>query len=168
MVRDNELRAAAKRIVEQGPGPWPAEDWSCLLALVHRAIPQLAHKTMIYKCDDCGFEWEVYLALGLEGPDELSANHLVLPVPFVAGTCEVWRPPPGEEPAAGLRNLKRCGGAMQHVRFQEDRSFAPSLIPDDAPRFVLPTSAAGGDAPCGRLEIPTPALVRARRAGSEN
>lgn len=164
---ENEIAKAAQKIVGQGPGPWPDEDWSSLLSLIHRATGQLAHRTMIYKCDDCGFEWEVYLCLGLEGPDELQAAGLVLPVPFVAGTCEVWRPPPGEEPSDDLRNLKRCGGAMQHVRFREDRSFAPSLIPDDAPRFVLPLTAAGGDAPCGRLEVPTPALVRARRAGTE-
>lgn len=161
----NEIAKAAKRIVEQEEVPWPAEDWSALLSLIHRAVPQLAHKTMTYACDDCGFEWEVYLALGLEGPDELSAGHLVLPVPFVAGRCEVWRPPAGEEPKADLTNLSACGGTMQHVRFQDDRSFAPSLIPDDAPRFVLPLSAAGGDAPCGRLEVPTPALVRMRSAG---
>lgn len=167
MAGQNEIAVAAQKIVEQGPGPWPAEDWSALLSLIHRATGQLAWKTMIYACEDCGFEWEVYLSLGLEGPDELSAAGLVLPVPFIAGKCDVWRPPAGEEAKPDLTNLKPCGGSMQHVRWEEDRTFAPSLIPDDAPRFVLPLSAAGGDAPCGRLEVPTPALVRMRSAARD-
>ena len=153
----NEFEVAAKRIVEQGEGPWPDADWTVLVSLTERAIASLGWRTMNYKCEKCGFEWAVYLTLGCEGPPELKEKGLALAVPFVAGRCPSW---PG---------MKTCDGSMQHVRFADDQTFFPRLIPDDAPRFVLPTTSAGGEggAPCGRLEIPMPALVRARRFWNE-
>lgn len=162
----NEYQQAAERIVSQGMGPWPDEDWTCLVALTEKAVAQLAWGTMTYECEECGFAWDVYLTFGCEGPPALKDVGLAVAVPFIAGTCEVWRPPEGEELKSDLTNLKRCGGAMRHVRWQDDQRFEPSLIPDDAPRFVLPRSSAGGT-PSGHLEIPEPALVRARQAGSE-
>jgi hypothetical protein len=159
----NEYEKAAARI-DQGQGPWPAEDWTVLAALIDQAVGSLCGLTMNYRCEDCGFEWEVYLALGLEGPGALKQAGLALPVPFVI-SCPAWRAPEGEEVNPELTNLRPCEGSMTHVRWSDDRLLAPPEIPpDDAPRFVLPDSSAGESPPCGRLEIPGPALVRARRS----
>lgn len=168
-VMENEYASAAKRIVDQDVGPWPDEDWTVLVALTEKAVGSLAWSTMTYRCEKCGFEWEVYLGLGVEGPPELKDRGLALPVPFVIGRCPAWTPKDGVA-KPDLSNLEACEGEMTHVEWSRDRKLnPPELVPDDAPRFVLPSASAGGEggAPCGRLEIPMPALVRARRSWEE-
>lgn len=61
-----------------------------------------------------------------------------------------------------MRHMGSCDGSMSHVRFQGDREFAPILIPDHAPRFVL-----GHWHDVAQLVIPTPALAWARRFHGE-
>lgn len=150
----DELATAANRVIEQGPGPWPNEDYTVLLALTREAAARFGWAAMTYECAKCGFSWEIWCALGVEGPPDLKERGLSIASPFGIGRCPSW---PQMEP---------CDGEMSHVRFSEDRHFAPRMIPDDAPRFVLPDTAAGG-AMSARLEIPLPALVRARRAGTD-
>jgi hypothetical protein len=137
------------------PGPWPDEIYTAMLAMTRQAVSQLGHLTMTYYCDACGFEWKVWCTLGCEGPPELKEQGLALAVPF-GMTCPAWP------------DMQPCKGTMSHVRWHEDLSYAPpQLIPEDAPRFVLPETGSGEQFPCGRLEIPMPAMVRARRFHSD-
>jgi len=159
---DNSLVRAADALVADHkggePGPWPPEVWTQLHALIRQVPGQLAHMGMHYRCEDCKFEWLVYLTIGLEGPEPLKANDLALPVPFGI-SCPRWGEAPGYTP---------CGGSMLHVDWSRDQHFAPLvLIPDNAPRFVMPDTAVGEDAPCGHLEMPMPALIRGRRGEGE-
>ena len=62
--------------------------------------------------------------------------------------------------------MQTCNGHMSHVEWNRDKEFAPQLVPDDAPRFLLPHTAFRGDEGA-TLEIPTPALVYARRWHNE-
>jgi hypothetical protein len=170
MPASNSLAAAAAKLVEgRELGPWPDEVYVQLLALTRQAAVSVAWSTMNYRCEACSFEWEVYLALGCEGPPELKEVGLAVAVPFVI-ECRAWVPDedvPAETPPELA--IKACEGHMQHVDWARDRTLSPpALIPEDAPRFVLPETGSGESFPCGRLEIPTPALVRARRSGSES
>jgi hypothetical protein len=119
--------------------------------IVRQAVGDLCHAAFRYKCKDCGFDWWVWMGLGIEGPGDLHQKRLALPCPFII-QCPAWP------------DMKPCRGEMNHVDWDEDQRFtAPVLPPDDVPRFILPES--GGD--CGHLHIPTPALVKARRAMNE-
>lgn len=155
------LTDAIERLL--GPGPDVFDKPSCetMLLLVRGAVERLAWGTMNYRCEQCGFEWEIWLSLGVEGPADLREVGLYVASPFTV-RCPAWP------------KMQACGGTMSHVRFSDDvrfgfngdRSNTPKLIPDDAPRFVLPYSvSSGGEG--ARLEMPTDALVRARRALNE-
>lgn len=130
------------------------------VALVREAVATLGWSTMKYGCGTCGFEWEVWLALGVEGPPSLRTANLMVPAPFTTGRCPAWPVRPGAtaEDRARFRHLTRCEGEMSHVRFSEDREFAPTLIPDDVPRFTLDPWHEHGV-----LVISSPALIAARR-----
>lgn len=125
------------------------------LQAVATAVDRLCWGSMAYRCDICGFEWEVWMALGVEGPPHLRNQGLYVATPFMAGRCPAW-------PIASAEEMVSCGGGMRHVRFDGDRQFEPCVAPDDVPRFVLPRAqwglSGGAD-----LEVPTAALVRARR-----
>lgn len=156
----SKLEVAAERLVptpeQVGSGtefPWQL--------LTRTAVGQLAHGTMTYECDTCGFHWRVWLALGVEGPQALRDARLYVPAPFTVGSCPAWpiNPDATEEERAQLRDMFRCPGRMAHVRFSEDERFgAPRLMPDEVPRFVLDDDHAQG-----RLSMPTAAMVAARR-----
>jgi hypothetical protein len=148
------VQAAAERLLTDDPDPFDEPRWAALLALVREAVEQLGWGTMTYACDTCPFEWAVWLSLGVEGPPALRKAGLYIAAPFMLSRCPAWP------------QMQPCGGRMKHVRWDGDQEFEPQPIPDDAPRFVLPhsLSAAGEGA---RLEIPTPALVRARRVLNE-
>lgn len=142
----NALGEMAKRLVADA-APFEAGQQEAHLALVRAAVARLGWGTMLYACEACGFEWEVWLSLGVEGPPALREESLYVAAPFMV-RCPAWP------------NMTPCPGKMPHVRWADDREFEARPIPDDAPRFVLPYS--GGDG--ATLEIPGPALVRARRA----
>jgi hypothetical protein len=118
--------------------------------LVREAVGLLGWGTMTYRCDACGFKWEVWLSLGVEGPPSLRDNGLYVASPFTLSSCPAWP------------NMTRCSGSMAHVNFRGDREFPPTLIPDDVPRFVLDNWHD-----CADLVIPTPALIYARRFHNE-
>jgi hypothetical protein len=134
-------------------------------ALVREAIAALGWGTMTYACDECGFEWEVWLALGVEGPPPLRDAGLYVPSPFSAGRCPAWPLKPGAtaEDRATFTHLAACDGRMTHVRWGDDREFDPALTPDDAPRFVIDAWHN-----CAQLVIPEPARIRAGRFHHEN
>ena len=127
--------------------------------LVREAVASLGWGTMTYACDTCGFEWSVWLSLGVEGPPALRDAGLYLASPMWAGACPAWpiKPDATPEERAQLRHMAKCDGRMGHVRFREDREFAAKLIPDDAPRFIV------GPYDSAHLVIPEDALVAARR-----
>lgn len=151
--------AAAINDVEPGyPSPVPR------VALVREAVAALCWGTMAYRCDACGFEWDVWLGLGVEGPPAIRDYGLYAASPFTVGSCPAWpvNPNASAEEKATFRHLGKCDGGMTHVRFGDDREFAPMLPPDDAPRFVLDHWYD-----CATLVIPEPALIRARRFHAE-
>jgi len=169
-MAENALARAAEALTTDlkagEPGPWPAEVWTALHGLIVQVPTQLAHMGMHYRCDQCKFEWLVYLTLGLEGPEPLKAANLTLPVPFGVG-CPRWFPPKVPEVDPG--GYTKCEGTMLHVDWSRDVVFdALTLIPDNAPRFVLPESSVGDDPPCGHFTMPGPALVRGRSGGEFN
>lgn len=146
---------AINRLHDEGPDPFEAATFEASLALIRTAVDRLAWGTMTYRCQACGFEWRIWLSLGVEGPPQFRASGLYLAAPFMV-RCPAW---PG---------MKGCDGQMQHVRWIEDETFRePVLIPDAVARFVLPYSADRGDTGA-RLEIPGPALIRARQAMNED
>lgn len=158
----SRIATAAKMNFEQGS---PGEDSPVPhRLLVGEAVTQLGWGTMTYACETCGFEWKVWLTLGVEGPPSLREHDLYVPAPFTLSSCPAWpvNPDATEDERAGLRHMHACTGRMSHVRFREDEEFAPRLIPDDAPRFVL-----DGWADHGAIVMPTPALIRARRHHAE-
>jgi hypothetical protein len=119
--------------------------------LAAQAARDLCWGTMRYRCESCGFDWRVWLALGVEGPASLKSRCLYMPCPFTI-SCPAWP------------NMQPCEGHMSHINWAEDERFPePQLPPDSVPRFVLPDS--GGT--CARLLIPDLALVEARRALNE-
>lgn len=138
------------------------------LLAVREAVGRLGWGTMTYACERCKFEWEVWLSLGVEGPPALREHGLYIASPFMLGSCPARpiRPDADENERAQFRHLGACEGHMSHVRFDEDREFEPKLIPDDAPRFVLPHTVWRPDEGAD-LEIPEPALIRARRFHDE-
>lgn len=70
----------------------------------------------------CGFQHQVWLGLGVEGPPEVRADlDLFIPAPMGCGGCP------------------DCGRRLQHIRWNSDEEFAPVAIPDDAARFYVPT-----------------------------
>lgn len=151
------LIAAAK--ANYGAGTDPGQPMIPARLLVREAVATLGWGSMIYQCDACGFEWHVWLALGVEGPPSLRAAGLYIAAPFTAGKCPSWpvKPDATDEDRANFRHLTQCAGTMGHVRFKSDREFYPTLIPDDAPRFVI------GAYDSADLVIPEDALVRAQR-----
>jgi hypothetical protein len=155
------LIEAAERQFAGGPGaPVPVPQ----VVLVREAVALLGWGTMVYACDRCGFEWKVWLALGVEGPPNVKSLGLYVPAPFKAGRCPSWpvKPDATPEERATFRHLTRCDGEIGHVRFREDEEFEPALIPDDSPRFVLDHWYD-----CAHLHVPEPALIVARRFHSE-
>ena len=156
MASEHALEHAAKRLLEGDPADraFDVPTYEALLALTREAVARLGWGTMTYACDTCSFEWEIWLALGVEGPPALREASLYIAAPVMLGSCPAWP------------DMTTCPGGMKHVRWNDDREFPPTLIPDDAPRFVLPSSLSGGGEGAS-LVIPTPALVRARRALNE-
>lgn len=151
------IQGAAERLLEGDPAEHAFDEprYAALLALVREAVAGLGWGTMTYACDTCEFEWEVWLSFGVEGPPALRDAGLYVAAPFGLSSCPAWP------------DMRSCGGRMSHVRWSDDRRFcSPALIPDDVPRFVLPRSLSGGGEGAA-LEIPTPAVVRARRALNE-
>lgn len=134
------------------------------VVLVREAVALLGWATMTYQCEACRFEWEIWMALGVEGPPALREAGLYVPAPFTLGSCPAWpvKIDATPEERARFQHVTRCDGSMSHVRWREDREFAPTLIPDDAPRFVLDPWHG-----CGQLVMPEPALIAARRFHSE-
>ncbi len=152
------LIEAAKAVQPGAPGEEPVVPY---VALVREAVASLVWGSMFYRCNACSFEWEVFLAFGVEGPSTLRETGLYVASPFVVGSCPAWpiKADATEEERAQLRHMGRCEGRMSHVDWKRDREFkAAQLSPDDAPRFVL-----DGWHGLAALLIPTPALVRARR-----
>jgi hypothetical protein len=127
---------------------------------VREAVATLGWGTMAYRCEDCGFEWDIWLSLGVEGPPSLRESGLYAASPFTLSSCPAWpvNPAATEAERAMFLHLKPCASRMSHVRFDDDRVFAPSPIPDACPRFVLD---AWHDT--AALVIPEPALIAARR-----
>lgn len=150
------LIAAAAANIDEGAYDPPVPH----VALVREAIATLAWGTMNYRCEACGFEWEVWLGLGVEGPAGLRDHGLYVASPFTISRCPAWpiKQDATPEERAQLRHMVPCDGRMTHVRFCADREFGPTLVPDDAPRFVLDAWDVAA-----QLVIPTPALVRARQ-----
>lgn len=155
------------RVMPKDAEPFHGDESQAAAALlVERAVRDLCWGDMLYHCDTCGFEWRVGLALGVEGPQSLRDRELYVPAPFTF-SCPAWAK--GDEQNAlelppGTPNVKPCDGAMSHVQWGADRHFAlPELLAEDVPRFVLPDSGYGS----GRLLMPGPAIVRARRSGAE-
>lgn len=134
------------------------------VVLVREAVALLGWGTMTYACDRCGFEWKVWLGFGVEGPEALREHGLYVPSPFTAGTCPSWpiKPDATTDDRKLFQHLTKCDGRMGHVRWGEDETFGPLLIPDDAPRFVLDTWYEAA-----QLVIPEPALIYARRFHSD-
>lgn len=153
------IAAAAANVPQPGDGPRVPQ-----VVLVREAVASLGWGTMTYACEACGFEWRVWLGLGVEGPPSLREVGLYVACPFVVGRCPAWPVKPGatDEDRARFAHLTRCDGQMSHVRFAQDETFAPRLMPDDAPRFVLDTWYDAA-----QLVIPEPALIRARQFHSE-
>lgn len=127
------------------------------------AVRNLGHLTMTYRCESCGYEVEVWCALGVEGPLALKDAGRYVAAPFGV-PCPAWpiRADATEEERKTYRHLGRCDGMMSHVEWSRDREVEPSLIPDEAPRFVVDP-----DADCGRLVYTEGALVSARRWHNE-
>jgi hypothetical protein len=154
------IRAAARNVaaMREIPGGEPLMPH---VALVREAVTALGWGTMAYRCDSCGFEWDIWLTLGVEGPPSLRDHDLYVASPFTLSSCPAWPVKPGAtaDERATFAHLGRCEGRMSHVRFADDRQFGElRLIPDDAPRFVLdPWYEAA------QLVLSEPALVRARR-----
>lgn len=123
------------------------------------AVRGLAHATMRYRCEDCGYVVEIWLALGVEGPEALREAKLYVPCPFTA-RCVSWKLKDEytEEERKIFQHLEPCTGTLSHVEWNLDRSFAPRPMPLDVPRFVL-----SRDYDCGTLVWPKDALVKARR-----
>lgn len=118
--------------------------------LVREAVALLGWGSMRYRCSACGFEWDIWLALGVEGPPELREAGLYLASPFTIGWCPAWP------------QMQTCDGRMSHIDFHADTAFPPLLIPDDAPRFVIDEWHH-----TARLHVPEPALIAARRFHNE-
>ncbi len=90
---------------------------------------------MHYQCATCGKIEPVYIEEGLEGgPDpELHGGLNHLPVPFII-RCEECIP----DSELGINRFPY--GAMEHVRWDLDRIFEPSIeVPAGARYFRLPT-----------------------------
>lgn len=118
------------------------------LAMVREGVGRLGWSTMAYRCGQCRFEWDVWLALGVEGPEALREGNLYVAAPF-GMSCRA------------SPKMQACAGTMSHVRLGQDKVFGPTLIPDDAPRFVLPHMIQGSEG--ATLVVPEMAYVRARR-----
>ena len=56
--------------------------------------PPIVHGAFIYRCEDCGNEWRMWLEVGVEGKDK------IMPSPFTIG-CE-------------------CGGWAEHIDWHKD------------------------------------------------
>lgn len=134
------------------------------VALIREAVVTLGWGTMIYSCEHCGFEWRVWLSLGVEGPPTLRDAELFVPAPFGGIRCPAWPIKSGAtaEERARFQHMTACTGSMSHVRFAADEEFEPRLIPDDAPRFVLDAWYEHGT-----LVVPEPAIIAARRFHSD-
>jgi hypothetical protein len=133
------------------------------LMAARAAVGRLCWGAMFYECDTCGFGWEIWTALGVEGPPALREAGLYLSSAFMLGRCWAW--PIDENPAPGSPppHLRTCDGNMGHRDWSRDQEWgAPRIAPDDVPRFVLPREVWRGDQGAD-LEVPEPALVRARR-----
>lgn len=106
--------------------------------LVAEAVSQLGWGTMPYQCERCGYEAEVWLSLGVEGPPSLKGKGLYVPAPFTT-RCMAWplKADATEEERATMRDMTSCDGLMRHIDWNRDRRFEPRLVPDGAPRFVL-------------------------------
>lgn len=150
-------------VAAQPMGPESAFDPAppqVLLMAAQEAVRRLCWGTMHYRCRGCSFEWEIWLALGVEGPPHLKQRGLALACPFGIGRCYAW-------PRDAAGELTTCDGEMLHVDFNRDEHWAsPRLAPDDVPRFVLPRMVSRGDQGA-ELEIPESALVAARKWHSE-
>lgn len=157
-----QLKDAAQTLFPE-PGPQPDHVYGIALALVREGVGRLAWASARYKCGACRFEWDVWLSLGVEGPLGLRKNGLFIASPF-ATPCPAWPHFDPNDPGRMGDESKdpRCKGEMTHVIPGGDRQFEPTLVPDDVPRFVLPHAVFGGSEGA-QIEIPTPALVAARK-----
>jgi hypothetical protein len=155
MASERLIQAAAKQFDPARPGEAAVPQ----NMLVREAVATLGWGTMAYRCEACGFEWDIWLALGVEGPPSLREHGLYVASPFTLSRCPAWpfKPDVPDGAPFSYDHLTQCDGRMSHVRFQDDREFSPCLIPDDAPRFVLDHFDGA------HLVIPEAALVAARR-----
>jgi len=162
MYGNHILEAMERTFSDVGKNPFDSAASGARLALLRELLSShIGWSTMNYACvgnenrtprgvhPPCGFQWSIWLTLGVEGPTWLRELGAYIACPFYAGTCPNWK----------------CKGQMRHVagtdRFRDEVFTEPRLVPDDVPRFVLPTSVYRGDEGA-RLLIPEPALVKAR------
>lgn len=124
---------------------------------VQEAIRQLCWSMMHYRCEECGFETQVYLMLGVEGPKVLRDQNYYVPAPFTVA-CPAWpiKPDATALERAQFRHLQPCSGTMAHVQFNLDRDFAPRMVEPNMPRFALDM-----DFSCARLVWTEAALIKA-------
>lgn len=120
------------------------------LLLTREAVRRLCWLKMTYQCgsghvEGCGYRYEVYCALGVEGPPALKDAGLSIPCAFI------HKCPTG------------CGGTAAHAEWSRDTTLDPLVVaPDDAPWFHLPETMERGDSG-GALEWPGAAIVKARQ-----
>lgn len=83
--------------------------------------------SMVYSCTArCDYEHRILLGVGVEGPPALKEAGYTIPSPFICGRCP------------------RCGGLMQHDRWDEDEEGEPRELTEEEhskPRFVIPGKA---------------------------
>src|SRR3954462_15303473 len=60
------------------------------LMATREAVARLCWGSMFYKCDTCEFGWNIWMALGVEGPPNLSKAGLYVASPFMLGQCPAW------------------------------------------------------------------------------
>jgi hypothetical protein len=155
------LAKAASTLYEGGPDPFDPTKPTIGLSLVREAVQRLGWGTMNYRCEDCAYEVRVWLSLGVEGPPTLRQANLYLACPF-AIRCFACAGKPAESTTPPPFDKQPLNGQMLHVNFARDDEFVPRMIPDDAPRFVLPAAVWGGSEGAD-LHVPSDALVAARR-----
>lgn len=125
-----------------------------VLALIREAIDRIVWLKMRYRCNSCKFTWDVFASIGVEGPESLKDAALYVPAPFMT-PCYAWP------------DMKRCGGHMRHINWQDDVELEPvQIAPDHSARFVLPRSMYRSDHGA-EIEIPDEALLFARQYHNE-
>lgn len=115
------------------------------LALVREAVARTCWGFMNYRCKDCGWETQIFLGLGVEGPPNFKLGKVYIPSPFM------------------IRCAACHDGQMSHINWKSDGEFDTVLIPnDDVAYFRLPATMLRGDEGA-ELVQPSEYIVKARR-----